>query len=76
MLEIEVVEVRGKCPVYKVGDKITIDGPRIVLEKTDALCIHARSITSTLPIRLCTNRNIIPKEEDLTPLERLALSIG
>ena len=36
MLEVEVCEVRGKCPVHKVGDKILIDGPRIVLEKTDA----------------------------------------
>lgn len=41
MLEIEVVEVRGKCPVHKVGDKIVIDAARIVLDKTDALCIHA-----------------------------------
>jgi len=44
MLEIEVVEVRGKCPVHKVGDKIVLDGPNIVLEKTDALCIHALSV--------------------------------
>ena len=44
MLEIEVVEVRGYCPVYKVGDRIVIEGPRIVLEKTDALCIHALSV--------------------------------
>jgi len=44
MLEIEVVEVRGKCPVHKVGDKIVVDGPNIVLEKTDALCIHALSV--------------------------------
>jgi uncharacterized repeat protein (TIGR04076 family) len=44
MLEIEVVEIRGKCSVYKVGDKIVIDGPSIVLEKTDALCIHALSV--------------------------------
>jgi len=44
MLEIEVVEIKGKCPVYKRGDKIVIDGPRIVLEKTDALCIHALSV--------------------------------
>ena len=43
MLEIEVSEVRGNCPVYKVGDKITVDDPEIVLEKTDALCIHALS---------------------------------
>ena len=44
MLEMEVVEVRGKCPVHKVGDKIVVDGPNIVLEKTDALCIHALSV--------------------------------
>ena len=41
MFVIEVEEVRGKCPVYKKGDKIVTDGPRIVLHKTDALCIHA-----------------------------------
>ena len=44
MLEIIVCEVRGKCPVYKVGDKIVIDDPEIVLNKTDALCIHALSV--------------------------------
>lgn len=43
MLEIEVCEIRGKCPVHKVGDKIVIDGPRIVLDKTDAVCVHALS---------------------------------
>lgn len=43
MLEIEVIEVRGHCPVYKVRDKIVIDDPKIVLRKTDALCIHALS---------------------------------
>lgn len=36
-------EIRGKCPVHKVGDKIIIDDPRIVLESTDALCVHALS---------------------------------
>ena len=44
MLKIEVVEIRGKCPVHKVGDKIVIDRQRIVLERTDALCIHALSV--------------------------------
>ena len=43
MLEIEVHEIRGKCPVYKVGDKMVIGGPKIVLEKTDAVCVHALS---------------------------------
>ncbi len=43
MLEIVVHEIRGYCPVYKVGDSILIDDPEIVLEKTDALCTHALS---------------------------------
>jgi len=41
MLEIIVHEIRGRCPVYKKGDRITIKGPEIVMEKTDALCTHA-----------------------------------
>lgn len=43
MLEIKVREIRGRCPVYKVGDKIAIEGPAILLDKTDAICIHAFS---------------------------------
>lgn len=41
MLKIKVHEIRGKCPVYKLGDEILIDSPRIDLERTDAICIHA-----------------------------------
>ena len=43
MLEVEVCEIRGSCPVHELGHKIVIEGPEIVLEKTDALCIHALS---------------------------------
>jgi uncharacterized repeat protein (TIGR04076 family) len=43
LLEIVVHEIRGSCPVYKVGDRITIDDPEILLEKIDALCTHALS---------------------------------
>ena len=43
MLEIRVREIRGSCPVYKVGDKIVIDAPEILLSRTDALCTHALS---------------------------------
>jgi len=43
MLEIEICEIRGKCPVHKVGDRIVVDGPRIVLDKTDSVCVHALS---------------------------------
>jgi len=41
MLEVVVAEIRGRCPVHKLGDRILIDGAKIVMEKTDALCIHA-----------------------------------
>ena len=43
MLEIKVCEIRGKCPVHKVGDRMVVDGASIVLDKTDALCVHALS---------------------------------
>jgi uncharacterized repeat protein (TIGR04076 family) len=43
MLEIIVDEIRGYCPVHKLGDRIVIDGPEIVMEKTDGLCTHALS---------------------------------
>jgi len=40
-LELTVKEVRGHCPVHKVGDRIVVELPQIVVGKTDALCIHA-----------------------------------
>jgi uncharacterized repeat protein (TIGR04076 family) len=43
LLEVEVVEIRGYCPVYNVGDKMVIDNPRIVLDKDDPLCTSALS---------------------------------
>jgi hypothetical protein len=41
LLEVVVHEIKGRCLVYWVGDRITIDDPGILLEKTDALCTHA-----------------------------------
>jgi len=40
-LIVTVKKVRGTCPVFKVGDKIVIESPKIIPEKTDALCVHA-----------------------------------
>ena len=67
MLEIEVVEVRGSCPVYKVGDKIVVDDPVIVLEKTDALCTHA--LSSLLHYVLVLERGAAPVELGLSKPE-------
>jgi len=48
-LIVTVKEIRGKCPVYRVGDKIVVDAPKIVTAQTDALCVHALgSMLSTI----------------------------
>ena len=67
MLEIEVCEVKGKCPVYKVGDKIVVDDPKIVLDKTDALCTHA--LSSLLHYVLALERGANPVELGLSKPE-------
>ena len=64
MLKIEVCEIRGKCPVYKVGDKMVIDGPEIVLEKTDAVCIHA--LSSLLHYVIALDENVDPRKLGLS----------
>ncbi|MEM3627690.1 MAG: TIGR04076 family protein [Candidatus Bathyarchaeia archaeon] len=40
-LTIAVKGIRGICPVFNVGDKIVIESPKIIIDKTDNLCIHA-----------------------------------
>ncbi len=67
MLEIEVVDVRGYCPVYRVGDKIVVDDPEIVLGKTDALCTHA--LSSLLHYVLVLERGANPVELGLSKPE-------
>jgi len=59
--------VRGYCPVYKIGDKIVIDDPEIVLEKTDALCTHA--LSSLLHYVLVLERDANPVELGLSKPE-------
>ncbi|HIE18617.1 TPA: TIGR04076 family protein [Candidatus Bathyarchaeota archaeon] len=64
MLEIEVYEIRGRCPVHRAGDKIVIDGPNLLLEKTDAVCIHA--LSSLLHYVLALDRGVDPVDLGLT----------
>ena len=48
MLEIEVCEIRGSCPVHRVEDKNLIDVSKILLDRTDVLCTHALSTCDPL----------------------------
>jgi len=63
-LIISVKEIRGKCPVFKVGDKIVVEEPRIIPQKTDALCVHA--LGSMLPEIIPLSRGVTFKELGLS----------
>lgn len=64
MLEVTVHEIRGTCPVYRVGDKIIIENPEIDLEKTNALCTHA--LSTILHYALILEYNWCPLKLGLT----------
>ncbi len=59
-LEARVIEIRGKCPVFRMGDRIVIEGPAINLEETDAVCTHA--LASLLPYIVALRKGIKPSE--------------
>ena len=43
VLEIRAYEIRGKHPVYQVGDQMVINRPRILVDRTNTICVHALS---------------------------------
>ena len=40
---VEVVEIRGKCPYYKVGDKFVVNKQELPLDQVsvNTLCLHS-----------------------------------
>ncbi len=56
----KVIEIRGNCPVFKRGNKIVIDGPKINLNETDAVCTHA--FASLMPYVVALRKGIKPSE--------------
>ncbi len=59
-LIITVKKVRGSCPVFKVGDKIVVESPKIIPKKTNTLCVHA--IGSMLSMIVALSHGISFKE--------------
>lgn len=60
-LIIKVIDIKGKCPVYKMGDKIVLKQGYIFDPKeTDTLCMH--SLTSILPYYVALSRGIDAKD--------------
>ena len=70
MFIVEVAEIKGKCPVYKKGDKIVIEGPRIVMDKTDAIGIHA--LAPLLHYVVALREGAYPKKLGLSKDEKYA----
>jgi uncharacterized repeat protein (TIGR04076 family) len=66
-LVLTVKEIRGRCPVFEVGDKFVIEGAKIVQEKNDFLCIHA--LGSMLSVVIALGRGVSFKELGLAKEE-------
>ena len=66
-LVIKAKEIRGKCPVFEVGDRIAIDVPKIISKETDALCVHA--LGSMLSMIVALSRGVSFKELGLAKEE-------
>ena len=58
-LVITVEKIKGRCPAYKVGDKIVLDsGFRLNLKETTAVCMH--SLASILPYHIAISKGVTP----------------
>lgn len=67
-LIVKVKEIKGRCPVYKIGDKIVLDdGYRMNLVETTAVCMH--SLSSLLPYYNAIMKGIEPKDLGLARME-------
>lgn len=63
-LIITVKEIKGKCAVHSLGDRIVIDGPEIDLKNTDRLCIHA--LAPILHYAVALREGVEPEKLGLT----------
>jgi len=60
-LIIEVIEIDGKCPVYRMGERIVLDeGYKVNLTETDNICMH--SLGSLLPYYNALAKGVSPLE--------------
>ena len=68
-LVIQVMQIKGNCPVYKIGDAFRlIDGFKLVTEKL--LCMH--SLSSLMPYYVALSRGISPTKLGLAKKGKIA----
>jgi uncharacterized repeat protein (TIGR04076 family) len=66
-LVLTVKEVRGHCPVHKVGDRIVVEVPKIDTANTDSLCVNA--LGSMLSMLIPLSRGVSFKDLGLAVQE-------
>ena len=60
-LVIRVVKIKGKCPVYSVGDRIVLDeGYKLNLKETSNICMH--SLASIMPYYNALYNGVAPEK--------------
>ncbi|MFP4250073.1 MAG: TIGR04076 family protein [Armatimonadota bacterium] len=68
-LIIRVEEIRGRCPVYEVGDRIVLDnGYRLNLDETTKGCMH--SFASIIPYHIALSKGVRPDQMGLAHRDR------
>ncbi len=63
-LIITVKEIKGKCAVHSIGDRIVIDGPELDVKNTNRMCIHA--LASILHYAVALREGVDPEKLGLT----------
>ena len=60
-LIIKVVDIKGKCPVYEIGDKIVLQQGYILDPKeTDIVCMN--SLASIIPYYIALSKGVRAKD--------------
>ena len=64
-LVIKVVEIKGSCPVYNIGNKISLQNGYILdPAETDKVCMH--SLASILPYYVALSKGVKSKDLGLS----------
>lgn len=64
-LTIKVVEIKGNCPVYQIGNRITLkEGYILDSGETNTVCMH--SLASILPYYVALSKGVQAKELGLS----------
>lgn len=68
-LVVRVEEIKGRCPAYRVGDVIVLDGGfRLNVEETTAGCMH--SFASIIPYHIALAKGVRPDQMGLAHKDR------